>query len=125
MKTASIIFLAMSTQLLINCWYYKTIDKIDISNHLPNELTFCGSTIDSSSFEYIELKDWFKNNTSGWERSFASFVVGNVYESDSIYINVTDYLVIVSFKNNIPESEQIVHTKDQKSLRHSCNMNNQ
>ena len=104
-------------------WNQRTnssIVNLDISNYLPEKLKFCDNEIDSSHFAYKELEAWFKNNTTEWKRSFVSFAVGTLYESEEIYINVLENAVVVYFKVNDPVGEQIVHTKDPNILTHKC-----
>ncbi len=79
--------------------YHFRAQEIDVGL-IPNEFNYCGSKIYGNNPQYQEISDWLKRNKDEWKKSYASFVPGNEYHSQSFNISVHPDFVVVWYKTD-------------------------
>ena len=80
--------------------YLGREQSIEFHAILPPEFEVCGSIVDPSDSRYKVLKNWLKQNESGWYNSPVSYVPHYVYSSKSMQVNVMPSGVVVNYQEN-------------------------
>ena len=67
---------------------------------IPPQFRFCGEVISKGNANYDNVVTLLKENKSGWETSFVSFVPSQVYDSPGFRVNILENTVVVSYKTD-------------------------
>lgn len=90
---------------------------------LPDEFEHCGSIINRDSTEYIELKNWFLSNQDAWKNTPVSYVPMDTYISETMSVNVMEGDVVVNYKHNNGNWNQVTRQKKNNELVSKCTKN--
>lgn len=71
-----------------------------ISVSIPPEFTYCDKQIFGGDSEYLEIKKWLEENSSGWRWNWHTPYAGEGYYGGSYNIAVFSEFVAVSYKTD-------------------------
>jgi len=121
LKFAVITTILLVALVMTAYMYWNREQQIDFTSKLPIELTHCGRTITPSNDEYTQLKTWLNSHQFGWKNAGpVTYATKIEYLAKNISINVLSFAVVVNYKTEDGNWNQMIHNKNVTELSKQC-----
>lgn len=120
LKYASIAIAVVVIGILVAQRIYTWPQTIDFTTMLPDSLYRCNRLQATGDPDYDQLVEWFSKNTTGWEKTPASYTRQNIFERGGFTVHVMDKAVAINYPLESGEWNQVIRSKLESELTAEC-----